>query len=165
MAGASSLKDRIERRLREVQREAALVREDVRTLRTALRNRDELDRLPKLKSTFYYADRMPPPSRPDPVREKQRSAATVPRKLTEAPVRENVREPMRTPSVAESVSATAKSPPVRGDARFANLFSSGGFFGTAAYSPAEHRVQRNKAIFVAILLILVLFVVINLLTY
>lgn len=165
MAGASSLKDRIERRLREVQREAALVREDVRTLRTALRNRDKLDHLPKLKSTSHYADRIPPPSRRDPVREKQRSSATVPRDLTEAPVRENVREPIRTASVVESVSAAAKTQPVRGDTRFANLFSSGGFFGTAAYSPAEHRVQRNKAIFVAILLILVLFVVMNLLKY
>lgn len=164
MTGASSLKDRIERRLREVQREAALVREDVRTLRTALRDRDKLDHLPKLKSAHYNAARLPPPSRPDPVREKQpRSGAS--RKLTEASPAEDVREPMISANAFNSASATIKSQPVRGDARFANLFSSGGFFETAGYSPAEHRVQRNKAIFVVILLILVLFVVISLLKY
>lgn len=163
MAGASSLKHRIERRLREVQREAELVREDVRTLRSALADRDRLERLPKLKSARIYRSRIPPPSRHDPVREKPTSPPKV-----EPPTARPVAAPPSPPeeeNIPLAGPPVAKPRPVQRDERFANLFSSSGFLGTAASSPVDHRVQRNKAIFVLICVLVALFIVINLLSY
>ncbi len=162
MAAASNLKSRIERRLREVQREALLVREDVRALRAALERRDELDRLPRLKSSRYHSERVPAPSRADPIRKEIRTPPKVDALPgTGVPPAARAYEPMES-SVA---SGTAKPKPVQRDERFANLFSSSGFLGTAAASPVDHRIQRNKAIFVLVFVLLALFIVINLLTY
>ena len=164
MATTSSLKNRIERRLREVQREAMLVREDVRALRAALEKRDELERLPKLKSSRYSSSRISPPMRSDPVKDKTATAAkTPPPAAATTPSRSAAPEPAAPQSAARG--ATAMPRTVVHDDRFANLFSSSGFLGTAASAPMDHRVQRNKAIFVLIFVLVALFLVINLLTY
>lgn len=163
MAADSSLKHRIERRLREVQREALLVREDVRTLRAALEKRDELERLPKLKSSKYYMSRVPPPARTDPVREKAAPPKAGGPVAAVAPPR--IRPPEPEPAVPQAAASGSKTKPVQRDERFASLFSSSGFLGTAASAPLDHRVQRNKAIFVLIFVLVALFIVINLLSY
>lgn len=164
MAADSSLKNRIERRLREVQREAMLVREDVRTLRAALEKRDELEHLPKLKSSKYYMSRVPPPARTDPVREKTASPSKAGGPVAgAAPPR--IRPPEPEPVSPPAGASGSKAKPVQRDERFASLFSSSGFLGTAASAPMDHRVQRNKAIFVLIFVLVALFIVINLLSY
>ncbi|OQA24212.1 MAG: hypothetical protein BWY59_02299 [Verrucomicrobia bacterium ADurb.Bin345] len=166
MASVSSSKSRLEHRLRELRKESELVREDIRTLGRVVRNREELDRLPKLKSGKYTERPIPPPTRRDPVRGGEETAPAMPPRIIDQPPAPFV--PPAQPSgsgppkaAPASGSATARPRASSTDERFANLFSSGGFLGSVN-ARQERNVQKNKAIFMLLVVIVVFFVVFQL---
>ena len=169
MASSFSSRSRLDRRIRQLRKESEVVREDIRTLSRALKNRDELDRLPKLKSGKYVeAPAIPPPTRGDPVRKPVAGVPAMPPKMIEQAVDEGAQPagaafPQREPKAGvppislPGAGPVRSQPPVK-DERFANLFSSGGFLGSVNVRQ-ERNVQKNKAIFMLLVVIVVFFVV------
>ena len=166
MVSVSSSKSRLEHRLRELRKESELVREDIRTLGRVVRNREELDRLPKLKSGKYTERPIPPPTRRDPVRGADEPAPAMPPRIIDQP-RVPVMPPAQAPAGIPARGATPSGgaaprprvPP--SDERFASLFSSSGFLGSVN-ARQERNVQKNKAIFMLLVVIVVFFVVFQL---
>lgn len=169
MAELFSNKSRLERRLKELRKESGLVKEDIRALSRALREPDELEQLPRLRSGKYER-RAPvrPPSRPDPVAPPP-AAQPPPSHVPQAthPSHSVPLSHAMPPKVSAMAAgglaeprAAAVSPrkAVEGDGRFRKLFSSGGFFGTAHYRE-EQNVQRNKAVFMLMIVAVFLMIV------
>ncbi len=143
-----------ERKLKEIELEKRRVQNEIKSLSKAMK-RGEVPPSPSVT-------RMPPrhvpasgkPEEESPAKEsagelfawnKEKEAAHHPK--TEAPGKS-----MGSPLVAE------KKRPVYGDERFSNYFSAGGF---KSPMPArqERSVQRNKAIFMIVLVILVGYII------
>lgn len=168
MAELFSNKSRLERRLKELRKESGLVKEDIRALSRALREPDELEQLPRLKSGRYDR-RVPvrPPSRPDPVSPPP-AAQPPPSHVSHAahpaysmPLSHTMPpkvSAMAAGGLAEPRGTAAPRKVVEGDGRFRKLFSSGGFFGTAHYRQ-EQNVQRNKAVFMLMIVAVFLMIV------
>jgi hypothetical protein len=166
----------LERRLKELKKESELVRDDIKALSKAVKNPDAVSSLPRLKSLRHDDRRVPPPTRKDPVSTPReppspepkpagtggelfdwapragqlgRQAAGVPPKVIGQPLPEPVGGP--------------KNKAVMRDQRFANYFSSGNFLGGRPMKQ-EKSVQRNKAVFMIVVVIVVAFSVIRLLS-
>ena len=175
LTGKNSL---LERRLKELKKESELVREDIKALSKAVKSPDEVS-MPRLKSLRHEDRRVPPPTRKDPV--------STPR---EPPKPESAPEPkpagaggelfdwgpraeqldrrsagMPPKVIGQSLPEPAGGPKnkaVMKDQRFANYFSSGGFLGGRPMKQ-EKSVQRNKAVFMIVVVIVVAFSVFRLL--
>lgn len=175
MGSLTGKKSSLERRLKELRKESELVREDIKALSKAVKNPDEVS-LPRLKSLRHDDRRVPPPTRKDPVvtpreppkpdpksvgvggelfdwtsraEQLDRQAAGFPPKV----IGQSLPEPTGGP----------KNKAVMKDQRFANYFSSGNFLGGRPMKQ-EKSVQRNKAVFMIVVVIVVTFIVIRLLS-
>lgn len=168
----------LERRLKELKKESELVREDIKALSKAVKNPEEVGSLPRLKSLRHEDRRVPPPTRKDPVstpreppkpepgseakpagaggelfdwapraEQMDRRAAGLPPKV----IGQSMPEPSGGP----------KNKAVMKDQRFANYFSSGNFLGGRPMKQ-EKSVQRNKAVFMILVVIVVAFIVFRL---
>ncbi|HPG01082.1 MAG TPA: hypothetical protein PLE77_13565 [Kiritimatiellia bacterium] len=160
-------------RLKELKKEAELVREDIRALSKAVRKPEEFEGLPKLKSSRYQADAVPPPSRKDPVKVP---TEPPPRVTTGAEKPGDLfgwaggggqqgqgAAPAGYGRGAEAAQADAQRQRAGSkDERFANYFSSGNFLGASKPLKQEKNVQRNKAIFMVVIVVLVAFSVFRL---
>ncbi len=143
----------LEERLRELEREQRQLQSAARTLSNALRNPAKLG--DALKRTVHSERPKPPPVRRDPV------VPPPPPAGNEAPdelfswERKDGGPSGNTlfPSAAPSVRA-----PVQGDQRFANYFMAGGLMGPRPLRQ-EKSVQRNKAIFMIVVVLVVAFLV------
>ena len=67
MGSLTGKKSSLERRLKELKKESELVRDDIKVLSKAVKNPDEVNSLPRLKSLRHEERRVPPPTRKDPV--------------------------------------------------------------------------------------------------
>lgn len=162
----AGLKERIERRLKELERESALVKADIKQLKSALAQKDRLVRLPRLRSQRFESSREAYVSKPSFTAASELSPAT--KGASKVGALPRVAEPSvedRLTSADALAKRSGKTRPVERDERFANLFSSSGFFNSAAPHGYDDRVQRNKTIFVVVLLVISLLVVLNLLMY
>jgi len=168
MGMTSGKKARMQRRLKELRKESELVRDDIRTLSRMIRNRDQLDALPKLRSGKCEVRPIPPPSRQDPVRGRMPApvAEVPPPEPEEVSPREQApRVPPRQRPVSEARPAQeVDAGPKRaltGNERFASYFSSGSFLGGPPLRQ-EKNVQRNKAVFMLVVVAIVFFIVFQL---
>ena len=177
MGSLTGKKSLLERRLKELKKESELVRDDIKALAKAVKNPDEIS-MPRLKSLNREERRVPPPMRKDPVlssREQPKPeppsdprASGVHGELFDwAPRAEQMdRQSLGQPpkvfgqSLPES-GAGPKNKAVMKDQRFANYFSSGGFLGGRPMKQ-EKSVQRNKAVFMLVVVIVVAFSVFRL---
>ena len=147
--------------MKELEREAKLIQGDIKALSRALKKPDEITAAPRLKST--QPQYVKPPSRRDPILSEPRMEALEPEEAEDPQGEEDLfswtpRSPVR-PESAEPPSETDIQGPkprqaVSGDKRFANYFTSGTFI-TPRPLRTEKNVQRNKAVFMVILLVLV----------
>ena len=160
-----------ERKLKELEQQQELIQNDIRTLSKSMRKLDEGGEMPPLRSRSIdavraaraavasepvSARRAPPPPPPPPAPELE------PEPLDEPPP-----EPVPLP-VAEMddgsdapplvVDSRRFPPPVR--PKFANYFASGSF-GSSRPLAEERRIQRNKAIFMVVVLVLVIAIVLR----
>jgi len=161
-----------ERRLKELKKEAELVRDDIRALNKAVRKPEEFEGIPKLKSSRFQRDAVPAPSRKDPVK----AEPEPPRVMTGAEKPSDLfgwagssnagaADGAPPPGYGRAEQAQAEAQRQRAaskDERFANYFSSGGFLGGAKPLKVEKNVQRNKAIFMVVIVILAAFTVFRL---
>ena len=163
----------LERRLKELKKESELVREDIKALSKAVKNPEEV-RLPRLKSSRHEDRRVPPPTRKDPVVATQETSR-LPAEPTgargelfdwapraEQMERQSAGQPPKVigQSLPEAPSGP-KNASVMKDQRFANYFSSGNFLGSRPMKQ-EKSVQRNKAVFMIVVVVLVAFSVFRL---
>jgi hypothetical protein len=162
---SSGRKSALERRLKDLQKEADLVRSDIKALNRVVKNPDGGGRLPKLRSE-RAREPVAPPVREDPVsRARTQGREPAPPAgshddLFDVPPRvEPVRGWGRPAPAAtlEEPASGARSKPVAKDERFANYFSSGGFLGGSRPLKQEKNVQRNKAVFMIGVVIVVFF--------
>ncbi len=172
MGPLSAKQSAIERRLKELKKESELVRGDIKTLTKAIRNPDDLpSMLPKLKTVRDAEPAVRPPSRRDPVRARPEAPAPMPtpdgeEDLFTAVPRGGepgkIQVPGAVPYGMPPPVAEAARKPAAKDDRFANYFSSGNFLGAKPLRQ-EKNVQRNKAIFMMIIVVIVTFSVYHLL--
>jgi hypothetical protein len=150
MGFPTSKKSAIDRRLKELEKESKLLRGEVRSLSKAVKKPESLAASGRFR---------PPPPEPRPPRTPERSAGPAHR--PERPAGQFNWGP-RGPAAPPKPEAAVGSPPagepqrnpVEKDKRFANYFSSGGLMGTRPLRQ-EKNVQRNKAIFMIVLLVIV----------
>lgn len=154
---AARKKSPLENRLRELEKEADIIRQDMKVLSRAMKKPDQLAALPRLKS-----HRIAPPPRqiphvaPPAVPSPERPAAAPPGDLfPESPVASP--PPRELPTVGETASERPRSHMSR-DERFRNYFGHGSFL-PARPLKQERRVQRNKAIFVLVVVVVFGFIV------
>jgi hypothetical protein len=174
MALRAQKKSAIDRRLKELEKQAALVRGDIKTLSKAIRKPDSLEALPRLKSRDMEA--VPPPTRKDPVQMREamkaeqapveeESSPAQPEPAPDAGQAEGGRTkripPVLIPASEAEKEAASKHKTVMNDDRFANYFSSGSFLGGGGLRQ-EKNVQRNKAIFMVVIVVVVAFSVFRL---
>jgi hypothetical protein len=171
MAYSAGKKGALERRLKELRKESDLIRSDIRTLSRAVKRPEDMESLPKLKSTDLDSRPVPPPSRRDPVQKPVRAAEPAP------PPAEGGRSELfgwappagraSNGAPAPSASAQGAAPKVRGatkDERLANYLSSGGFIGGHAPMKNERNVQRNRGIAMLIVVGILAFIVFQLIS-
>lgn len=150
MASSDRANKDLGRRLKELRKERELLREDIRTLSRVLKSEEPVQALPKLKSESAREARVVPPQRRDPVK----AARPLP------PPPPEPQPPRMTPETAAgAMGDPRKTAAVSNDERFANYFSSGGFLGKHVPLRQERSVQRNKAIFMIVVVIVVAFIV------
>lgn len=168
MFSTAGNKSSLERRLKDLEKEAKLVQGDIKALSRALKKPEELAAVPRLKSVAQ--EFVKPPSRRDPILSRLR-----PEPSEEPPEPPEPEEPAQQPAEEDLFSwaprnvgrpefpetgreADIQGPQPRqavsGDKRFANYFTSGTFI-TPRPLRTEKNVQRNRAIAMIILLILV----------
>ena len=163
MGLSSAKKSALERRLKELQKESDLVRSDIKVLNKVVKNPEGFSQMPRLKSE--RADEpISPPVREDPVARSRAAAQEPPPAgphddLFGAPPRMDVTRGLgRGPTAPTPVEpAAAGRRPVAKDERFANYFSSGGFLGGPRPMKQEKNVQRNKAVFMVAVVVVVTF--------
>lgn len=158
-------KSPIERRLKELERQAARVRNDIKSLSKAIRNPENVERIPRAKSLLDEGPLVPAPSRRDPATRavpphvvppvEQAAAAAPPPPPEPPPPPPAAMAPPAQPEPAEAAAPKPKG--VLKDERFANYFSSGSFLGETGGLKQEKSVQRNKAVFMIIIVIIVAF--------
>ncbi len=182
MGSLTGKKSTLERRLKELKKESELVRDDIKALSKAVKNPEDVS-LPRLKSLKYEDRRVPPPTRKDPVLSSREQAVPEPKpepkpeprpagikgELFEwAPRAEQMeREAAGSPpkvfgQALPDSSAVPRNKAVMKDQRFANYFSSGNFLGGQRPMKQEKSVQRNKAVFMLVVVIIVAFSVFRL---
>jgi hypothetical protein len=178
MGPLTGKKSLLERRLKELKKESELVRDDIKALSKAVKNPDEVTVLPRLKSQRHEDRRVPAPTRKDPVstpREPPKPEVTPGPAPTGAkgelfdwaPRAEQLsRQASGLPPkvIGQSLpepSSGPKNKAVMKDQRFANYFSSGNFLGSRPMKQ-EKSVQRNKAVFMIVVVIVVAFSVFRL---
>ncbi len=155
----------VERRLKELEKEASLVKGDIKTLSKAIKKPDGSDVLSRLRSGRAPAAAIPAPMRRDPA-----AGATVARPA--APHDDAPLAPPAPASMPEKLASLLppmhpapetelKNKSVIKDERFASYFSSGSFM-EARPLRQEKNVQRNKAIFMIVLVIIAAFTVFQL---
>jgi hypothetical protein len=167
-------KTSLERRLKELKKESELVREDIKVLSKAVKNPDEVKSLPRLKSLRHEERRVPPPTRKDPVFASREPPQPAPKLASaegelfdwvpraEQPDRQAAGMPSK--AMGQSLPGSASGPrnkAVMKNHRFANYFSSGNFLGGRPMKQ-EKSIQRNKAFFMIIVVIIVTFSVFRL---
>ena len=173
MGSLTGNKSSLERRLKELKKESELVRDDIKALSKAVKNPDE-GSLPRLKSLRHEDRRVPPPTRKDPVLTPREPPKPEPKPTGAggelfdwAPRAEQLdRQAAGMPPkvIGQSLPGPAGGPKnkaVMKDQRFANYFSSGNFLGGRPMKQ-EKSVQRNKAVFMIVVVIVVAFSVFRL---
>ncbi len=161
MVLSSSKRSALERRLKELQKESELVRSDIKVLNKVVKNPDGFAHIPKLRSE-REVEPIAPPVREDPVLRARGTVQEPPRAgphddLFGIPPKV---EPVRgwgRPSAPAEPAAGVRPRSVPKDERFANYFSSGGFLGGPRPMKQERNVQRNKAVFMIMAVIVVFF--------
>lgn len=159
-----------ERRLKELEREARQVRSDLKTLHRALEKPERLASVPRPRSLQKRDESVTPPQRNDPVRQAEPPAAAAaeasappPGELfawrPPVPIREKQRKSEKSPPAPAPAAAEPAHKGARflKDERFTNYFSSGSFVGSPP-AKGEGRVQRNKAVFMILIVIVVGFI-------
>jgi len=147
-----SSRNPLERRLREVEQDSVELGAEIRRLQRALKNPERL---------FTRREYLPPPVRgPRPPPEEQPAPAAEPPPPAPAPA---PAAPPPAPAAGElfawNPAAGGAAPPAAGrkaapeQQRFAQYFSSTGFLGKPALRQ-ERNVLRNRAIFVAVIVII-----------
>jgi len=173
MRKSSKRRRGLERRLKELGKESGLLREDIRALSRFVKNPEIQESFPRLKSDRYTAPVVRPPARIDPAdKDVLPKPGVVPDRISapEQSVRtEHIGKgtnqvPPRMDPSPRSESDTRIKRAVPRDERFASLFSSGGFLGGPVPVRQDRRVQRNKAIFMVVLVVIVLFIVLQLIS-
>lgn len=142
----------LEQRLRELEREQRQLQSAARTLSNALRNPTRLG--DALKRTAQTERPKPPVARRDP-------AAPAPPSSTETPDELFSWERKERGASGTTLFPAAAPPgraPVQGDQRFASYFLAGGLMGPRPLRQAKS-VQRNKAIFMIVIVLVVAFLV------
>jgi hypothetical protein len=172
MVGRTNSKSPLDQRLKDLQKEADAIRDDMKVLSRALKKPDTLENLPKLKS-----NRRPAPVRPairrDPVEiSREKSELPPPENVEEAgelfawsPRRSMVTKPgagQEHAYLGDSGAATDRRPKVVNDERFRNYFGNGSFMATRPLKQ-EKQIQRNKAIFMICVVLVFGFIVLKLL--
>jgi hypothetical protein len=167
-------KTSMERRLKELKKESELVREDIKVLSKAVNNPAEVNSLPRLKSLRHEERRVPPPTRKDPISAPREPLPPVPKPASadgelfdwvpraEQMDRQTAGKPPNW--IGQSLPGPAGSPKnkaVMKNHRFASYFSSGNFLGGRPMKK-EKNVQRNKAVFMIIVVIIFMFSVYHL---
>jgi hypothetical protein len=173
MASLTGKKTSLERRLKELKKESELVREDIKVLSKAVQNPDEVSSFPRLKSLRHEERRVPPPTRKDPVSAPREPPPPVPKSsnvgelfdwMPRAEQMDRQAADMPPKVIGQSLPAQAGGPKnkaVMKNHRFASYFSSGNFLGGRPLKQ-EKSVQRNKAVFMIVVVIIVAFSVIRL---
>lgn len=161
MFSTAGNKSSLERRLKELEKEAKLVQGDIRSLSRALKKPDEISAIPRLKSV--QQEYVKPPARRDPILAERRIQEPEPEEAGESQEGEDLfswtprnapRQDSLTPAPEPDIQGPRPRQAVSGDKRFANYFSSGTFI-TPRPLRTEKNVQRNRAVGMIILLILV----------
>ena len=179
MGSPTGKKTALERRLKELKKESELVREDIKAFSKAVKNPEGVTVMPRLKSARLEARRVPPPTRRDPV--------STPPEPSPAEIKPPEPKPAGAGSdlfdwapravqlgrqadglppkvVGEALSPQAggaRNKAVMKDQRFAQYFSSGNFLGGRPLRQ-EKSVQRNKAVFMIVVVIIFAFSVFRL---
>jgi hypothetical protein len=174
MGSLAGKKMSVERRLKELKKESELVREDIKVLSKAVNNPDEMNSLPRLKSLRHEERRVPPPTRRDPVSAPHEPPPPAPKPthaggelfdwMPRAEQMDRQAAGMPPKVIGHSLPGSADGPKnkaVMKNHRFASYFSSGNFLGGRPMKQ-EKRVQRNKAVFMVVFVIIVAFSVFRL---
>jgi len=174
MGSLTGKKTSLENRLKELKKESELVREDIKLLSKAVKNPDEVNSLPRLKSLRHEERRVPPPTRKDPVSAPREPPQPAPKSADaggelfdwapRADQRDRQAAGISPKVIGQSLPEPAGGPKnkaVMKDRRFANYFSSGNFLGGRPLKQ-EKSVQRNKAVFMIVVVIIVAFIVFSL---
>ncbi|HOW97228.1 MAG TPA: hypothetical protein P5567_05575 [Kiritimatiellia bacterium] len=170
------MKTQFERRMKELERESRRVRADLRTLTKALDKPERLATVPRPQSLVARERPVAPPRREDPVTSPEEAAPPSGGAVADAPPPGELFA-WRSPAAARPASPRAPEPaapragrmvePTRKaghllkDDRFANYFASGSFVGAPPVK-GEGRVQRNKAVFMIFIVVIVGFVLYSL---
>lgn len=154
-------KSPLEKRLKELEREARLVRADIQTLTRVLKTLDRRTSVPRSKSLPLEGS---PPRNHGPAPEEPREPTAPPwappEELSAEPAPgarqgEEADEQVPVPATShgdERRETTPKAEHLRKDQRFASYFSSGNFLG-APPARADGRIHRNKAVFMVLLVV------------
>ncbi len=146
-----------ERKLQELERQQDVIQNDIRSLSKSMRKIEEGGELPPLRSRAL--DIRPARTAPPPAAEAAAPARSLPPSDPVELIEEEAPEVEPAPA--------APPPPLVVDARrrastknprFANYFASGSF-GSSRPLAEERRIQRNKAVFMIIVLVVVLAIV------
>jgi hypothetical protein len=145
MAWSSKKDSLLDRRLRELQDEQQQLRRHIKTISRALKNQDDLADLPRRV-----------PLAPPAVRAGSRRPGPP------APAEEGSEENGDPETVRPVEAGSRPASPVKSDGRFANYFTVGSVNGLR---PLRHEkaLQRNKALFMIFVVLVVAFVVYKLL--
>lgn len=160
MFSTAGNKSSLERRLKELEKEAKLVQGDIKSLSRALKKPDEISAIPRLKS--IQPEYVKPPSRRDPISAERRIEEPEPEEAVESQEedlfswtpRNAPRQESLVPEQESDIQGPRPRQAVSGDKRFANYFTSGTFI-TPRPLRTEKNVQRNRAVGMIILLVLV----------
>jgi len=173
MRKSSKRRHSFERRIKDLSKESGLLREDIRALSRFVKNPEIQDSFPRLKSDRYTAPVVRPRTRVDPVDENVLpepgasvdGVTAVGQNVHLGPAGKNrVQAPPRIDPSSRVESDAQVKRTVPRDERFASLFSSGGFLGGPVPVRQEKSVQRNKAIFMIVIVVIVLFIVLQLIS-
>ena len=172
----AAMKTQFERRMKELERESRRVRADIKTLTRALEKPDRLAAVPRPRTLVEREAPVSPPRREDPVTPPEDAAPPSGETGTDAPppgelfawrgspptrpAGPRAREPAPA-RPGRLVEPTRKAGHLLKDDRFANYFASGSFVG-APPAKGEGRVQRNKAVFMIVIVVVVGFVLYSL---
>ena len=175
MAFRSKKRSRLEDRLRSLEKESHLIKDDMRTLSSMLKNPDDWKGKTKLK--YQPKPRLVPPApKEDPVASSKRrhirernaphgelfqwhGTASDKSHAEDSELFPNVR--LDKQQQAETSVGYAKGQLDK--KRFTNYFAQGSFMGPVMPLKQEKNLQRNKAVFMLIVVIVVGFVVVKLL--
>lgn len=140
-------KSALERRLNKINQESQLLRDDIKTISRALRKQGDFRELPGLKST----PTLRPSGGAGAPQEQKRKGAAGPSQKTRAGKASRVKK----------TGARTRASRRGSSKRFANYFSAGSIVAATPLRQ-EKSVQRNKAIFMVVFVVLVSFVVLRL---